>query len=160
MIKILEQIDHEKLLETYNKIKDGITWADYTKCEQCSLQYKLGDDPWNSGVGRGKNQDQFYNNINPYFKDTIFEEVIEKFKLYRTRLMLVNGWSCYTMHRDQTPRVHIPLITNPGCYFVFKEGLVEHLPLGNVYWVDTTKFHTFMNCSEIPRLHLVGAIDN
>ena len=77
--------------------------------------------------------------------------------------MWVNPMSCYSLHKDSTPRIHIPLITNPSCYFIFKEnntpeGIIQHLPVGSVYWTNTTVSHTFINCSELPRLHLVGVV--
>ena len=72
--------------------------------------------------------------------------------------MWIGPYACYSIHKDDTPRIHVPIITNPECYFVFKQGLLSHLPAGSVYWVDTTKFHTFMNCSDTPRLHIVGIV--
>jgi hypothetical protein len=96
--------------------------------------------------------------LNSVFKDTIFEEVINKYKLLRTRLMWVGPYACYSMHTDQTLRVHVPLITNSECYFVFKQGIVQHMPAGSVYWTNTLKPHTFINCSDIPRLHLIGVV--
>ena len=68
--------------------------------------------------------------------------------------------TCYSMHRDTTPRIHIPMITNPECYFIFKQGIVQHMPAGSVYWTNTVEPHTFMNCSNRPRLHLIGAVEN
>ena len=74
--------------------------------------------------------------------------------------MWMGGKSCYSMHRDQTPRLHIPLVTNPQCYIVFQKGQVEHLTTGSVYWVDTRLEHTAMNGSDVDRLHLVGSIES
>jgi hypothetical protein len=102
-----------------------------------------------------------YNQLNPYFKDTIFEKLIVDYKLYRTRLMWVNKMSCYSIHKDSTPRIHIPLVTNPECYFVFKDDAsFIHMETGHVYWADTRKNHTFINCSEMERLHLVGVVES
>jgi len=161
MIKTLESFDIQKLMEYYSLINSQIYWVNYDKCKQSSLQYKDNEDSKISGLGKGNGKDLQYDNLNPFYKNTIFEEVINKYNLKRTRLMLVEPWSCYSMHRDTSPRVHIPLITNPECYFVFKDsGLVQHLPIGNVYWVDTTKHHTFINCSAEQRLHLMGSVEN
>jgi hypothetical protein len=33
--------------------------------------------------------------------------------------------------------------------------IAHHLTMGNVWWVDTTKWHTAMNCSEKDRFHLI-----
>lgn len=64
------------------------------------------------------------------------------------------------MHKDESPRIHIPLISNPECYFVFQQSIVTHLSVGQVWWVDTRHRHTFMNASTQDRLHLVGAVEN
>jgi hypothetical protein len=63
------------------------------------------------------------------------------------------------MHYDKNPRIHIPLLTNPECYFVFKNGMIQHLEVGSSYWVDTRLHHTFINCSAQKRLHLVGVVE-
>ena len=160
MIKILEAIDTQHILTAYYKMENNFCWSDYGKKKQVGMQYKDGDDPWTSAVGRSQGNELSYNILNPFFKNTIFEEVISKYNLIRSRLMWIDTYSCYSMHKDETPRVHIPLITNPQCFFVFKSGLIEHLTIDNVYWVDTTQIHTFINCSEHPRLHLVGVVES
>jgi hypothetical protein len=160
MIKLLEKIDHQLILDTFDAIEKSIVWTEYGhKGKQTGLQYKDNEDPWTSAVGKGTGSDPNYTNINPAFKDTVFEEYINKYKLLRTRLMWVNPYACYSMHKDDTPRIHIPLITNPECYFVFQKGIISNLKQGSVWWVDTRMFHTFMNCSDYPRLHLVGVVE-
>jgi hypothetical protein len=159
MIKILEKINIPKLLKSYFLLQNNIVWTEQFKCKQAGLQYKADEDCWKSAVGKRRDDESLYTNLNPYFKDSFFEELIQKFNLKRTRLMIVEPWCCYSMHKDDHPRIHIPIITNPGCYFVFKEGIVEHLALGKIFWVDTRKYHTFMNCSDKSRLHLVGVVE-
>ena len=160
MIKILATIDIQPLVDYYESMADKVYWLDSNKCKQTSLQYKTGEDPKHSGLGRGNGTDNQYVNLNTFYSNSICEELINKFSLCRTRLMLLEPWSCYSMHRDSSPRIHIPIITNPECYFVFKEdGLVQHISIGNVYWVDTTKFHTFVNCSPHRRIHLMGSVE-
>lgn len=161
VIKTLKSIDSDKILEVYNSLESNIQWSDYGyKGRQTGLQYKEGDDPWTSAVGKhqGDNETR-YNLLNPYYKDTIFEEIIKEYDLVRTRLMWISPFACYSMHTDATKRIHIPLVTNPECYFVFKSGIVSHLPAGSIYSVDTRLDHTFMNSSEKPRLHLVGCFN-
>ena len=160
MIKVLRQIDIHPLLQSYNQLEKNMVWTDYGhKGRQVGLQYKDGEDHWSSAVGRSRGQELTYNNLNPYFKDSIFEDIINEFKLSRTRLMWVGPYACYSMHVDSTSRIHIPLITNTECYFVFKSGTLKHMSTGSVYWTDTTKQHTFMNCSNQDRLHLVGVVE-
>lgn len=160
MIKVLAKIDEQLILDSFNLIEENIIWTSYGhKGRQAGLQYKDNEDPWTSAVGRSAGQESTYTNLNPFFKDTIFEELINQYNLTRTRLMWVDPYACYSIHKDETPRVHIPLITNPQCYFVFQSGRIIHLNKKLVWWVDTRKAHTFMNCSDFPRLHLVGAVE-
>ena len=114
---------------------------------------------WASAVGRNPGRELEIDLLNPFFKDTIFESIIHEYNLKRTRLMWSGPFSCYTMHKDQSPRIHIPLITNRLCYFLFRNDIPEHMPAGKSYWVDTRKRHTFINCSEEHRLHLVGLVE-
>ena len=161
LMRTLGEIDTKPILESYFKLEENIQWFQGgTKGRQAGIQYKSGEDPWTSAVGVSKGQELTYTEINPFFKDTIFEELINQYNVKRARLMWVNPMSCYSMHRDTTPRLHIPLITNPQCFFVFKQGLVEHMPAGKVYKVKTTEMHTFMNCSEKSRLHFIGVLDS
>lgn len=160
MIKILSSIDIQPVLDEYATLEKSIQWKDYGhKGKQAGLQYQEGEDPWTSAVGNSRGNELAFTNLNPFFKNTIIESLINEFKLIRARLMWVGPFACYSMHKDTTPRIHIPLITSSECYFVFKQGLISHLSTGNVYWVDTTVHHTFMNCSDKPRLHLVGVVD-
>jgi len=161
MIKLLESVNVDPILKSYYVLETSIQWTEYgVKSKQAGLQYKEGDDPWDSAVGKSRGVELTYNNLNPLFKDTVFETLIARHNLKRTRLLWVYPWACYSMHRDTTPRIHIPLITNTECYFVFKDDGVSHMPAGGAYWVDTRKRHTFMNCSEQLRLHLVGVVES
>jgi hypothetical protein len=160
MIKLLSHIDTQPLLAEYHRLEKDIQWTDYGhKGKQSGLQYKVDEDPWTSAVGKSQGEELAYTNLNPFFKDTIFEEIINKYNLLRTRLMWVGPYACYSMHRDETPRIHVPLITNPECYFVFHAGELSNLTTNNVWWVDTRLRHTFMNCSDQHRLHLVGVVE-
>lgn len=159
MITILSSYNIEPLLISYNELEKDIVWTDYNGKKQTGLQFKENEDPWTSAVGKSRGNEFKYTNLNPYFKDTIFEEVIIKYKLLRTRLMWLSPNTVYSMHKDTTPRIHIPMITNPECYFVFKTGIIQHMPVGSVYWTNTVNLHTFMNCSDKPRLHLIGVVE-
>lgn len=162
MIKILEQIDIQSILDFYISVENDIHWGeDYiSKGKQTGIQYRNGEDPWLSAVGRNKSDELWYDQLSPFYKGTVIEQLINRFNLKRTRLLWLNPWSCYSMHKDSTPRIHIPLITNPQCFFIFKKGIIRHLPIGSVYWTDTRFDHAAMNGSEFPRLHLVGAVES
>jgi hypothetical protein len=160
MIKsVIDTIDIEPILNSFLELDKDIIWTNYTQGKQTGLQYKIGEDPWTSAVGKSSGKELEYTELNPFFNGTAFETIIEKYNLKRTRLMWVNKKSCYSIHADETPRVHIPLITNPECYFLFKPGLIVHLNINSVWWVNTKLQHTFLNCSDLPRLHLVGVVE-
>lgn len=159
MIKVLDQIDSAMLLTEYLKLEEKIVWTEMGhKGKQTGLQFKEGEDPWTSAVGRSTGNELACDVLNPYFSNTVFEDIINKYKFKRTRLMWVGPYACYSMHKDETQRVHIPLVTNLDCYFIFKGRAPTHLKINNVYQTDTRLVHTFINCSEKPRLHLVGAV--
>ena len=154
---VIDTIDTDYILNELNTI-DNIVWTNFSQGRQVGLQYKLGEDFWASAVGKSQGNETQYIELNPFFKNTIFETIIEKYNLKRTRLMWVNEKSCYSLHSDETPRIHIPLITNSECYFLFNPGSLHHLAAGSVWWVNTKLCHTFLNCSSYSRLHLVGVV--
>ena len=161
MITIIEPIELQPILDQYEQLADSIQWTDMGhKGKQVGLQYKEGQDPWSSAVGKSQGNDLGCTLLNPFFKDTIFEDIINKYNLKRTRLMWVGPFACYSIHQDESPRIHVPMITNPDCMFLFKYGVPAHLEKGFVHWVDTRKYHTFINCSDQNRLHLVGAVES
>jgi len=158
MIKILEDFDVDLFLDCYQDIEKYIQWTEYPNGKQAGLQYRLGNDPWSDAVGRTNLTSRWDSGVvlNEHFAGTIFETIIKKYNLTRTRFMWIKPYACYSMHRDLSPRFHIPLITNPDCYFVFKDEGLFHMKTGHAYWVDTTKEHSSMNCSNEWRLHLLG----
>lgn len=159
MIKIIKQINAGKILETYHKLENTIVWTQFGNAKQTGLQYILNEDPWTSAVGKSKGDDFSSSLLNPFFTGTIFEDIINEFSLKRSRLMWLGDKTCYSMHNDATARIHIPIITNDQCYFVFESGHVENLKFGFVYYVDTRCLHTAMNGSNLWRLHLVGCVE-
>ena len=50
---------------------------------------------------------------NTYFKE-VFEVLSSKYTLGRVRILLKQPRSTLSWHRDPEPRLHIPIITNPG----------------------------------------------
>lgn len=94
----------------------------------------------------------------PLFPElTYLNFVIADLGLARARLMRLEPRFCYTWHADPSPRVHVPLITNPGALFIL-ENEAFHMPAdGSFYVVDTRKNHTALNGGKEDRIHLVGA---
>ena len=160
--KILESIDISPFIKEYHTIENQINWLNFPQDsgKQCGIQYKDGEDYFLSSTGRKKiTTETEYSLTNPLFQNTIFEDTIKKYKLVRARLMWMGGRSCYIMHKDGAPRLHIPLVTTPNSMFIFPdESKLIHLPVGNVYAVNTLLLHSFCNFSDRPRLHFVGSI--
>ena len=103
-----------------------------------------------------------YTEIVPEFKNTYFEEIYNllksKFKLGRVRILLKEPRSTLSWHRDPEPRLHIPIITNPGCKMVI-EDVAKHMPAdGSVTITNNTKYHNFFNGGEQDRVHLVACV--
>jgi hypothetical protein len=156
----IEEFDHTHLLECYYQLEDKISWLVFpNKGRQASIQYAVNEDVFLSSTGtlQPYRREKEYNLLNPLFSGTMFEDIIKKYNLVRTRLMWSDPRSCYSLHYDLSWRLHIPLITNKDCRFVFPDNPeIFHLPVGGVYMVDTTKTHSFCNFSTKPRLHLLG----
>ena len=112
---------------------------------------------------RDQNLDEtLYTEFVEDFKNTYFNEVYkkltEKFKLGRVRILLKEPRSTLSWHRDPEPRLHIPIITNPGCMMVI-ENVAKHLPAdGSVYITNNVKYHNAFNGGEENRVHLVACL--
>ncbi len=92
-----------------------------------------------------------------YFKE-VYETLSSKFKLGRVRILLKEPRTTLSWHRDPEPRLHIPIITNPGCLMVI-EDTAKHLPAdGSVYITNNVKYHNAFNGGEENRIHLVACL--
>ena len=75
---------------------------------------------------------------NTYFKE-VFDSLSKKYKLGRVRILLKQPRSTLSWHRDPEPRLHIPIITNPGCIMVI-DNVAKHMPAdGSVTITNNTK---------------------
>ena len=97
-------------------------------------------------------------------KDTYFKEVYDKlskrFKLGRVRILLKEPRSTLSWHRDPEPRLHIPIITNPGSIMVIEE-VAKHMPADGSAWItNNLKYHNAFNGGEENRVHLVACVLN
>jgi len=94
-----------------------------------------------------------------YFKD-VYDELSKRFKLGRVRILLKEPRSTLSWHRDPEPRLHIPIITNPGCIMVIDEK-AKHLPADGSAWItNNVKYHNAFNGGEEERVHLVACVLN
>ena len=103
-----------------------------------------------------------YTELTKEFKNTYFEEVYkilrQNFKLGRVRVLLKEPRSTLSWHRDPEPRLHIPIITNPGCIMVI-DNVAKHMPADGSVWVtNNTKYHNAFNGGEENRIHLVACV--
>ena len=103
-----------------------------------------------------------YTEIVSEFKGTYFEEVYntlrKHFKLGRVRILLKEPRSTLSWHRDPEPRLHIPIITNPGCLMVI-DNSAQHMPADGGVWVtNNVKYHNAFNGGEENRVHLVACV--
>ena len=96
---------------------------------------------------------------NTYFKK-VYDTLSKKFKLGRVRILLKEPRSTLSWHRDPEPRLHIPIITNPGSIMVI-ENVAKHLPADGSVWItNNTKYHNAFNGGEESRVHLVACVLN
>tara|TARA_B110000977_G_C10876423_1_gene415702 strand:+ start:109 stop:699 length:591 start_codon:yes stop_codon:yes gene_type:complete len=97
-----------------------------------------------------------YKILNEAYEGTVFADIIQDVNGERARIMEMNPSTTYTVHRDNSPRYHLALITNPNAYFLFPTlNEIIHIPAdGCLYEVDTTILHSFVNCGP-DRTHLV-----
>ena len=103
-----------------------------------------------------------YSEFNPLFADTylaeVYEQLIARFPIGRMRVLGKDPYNCNSWHRDPEPRLHIPIISNPGSLFVVNHHCT-HLPAdGSVYFTDTRGYHTALNGGEESRVHIVAAL--
>ena len=124
---------------------------------------------WTKPDGSGKEvsrdipiDESLYTEFVKDFEHTYFKEVYDilssKFKLGRVRILLKKPRTTLSWHRDPEPRLHIPIITNPGCLQVI-ENVAKHLPADGSVWItNNTKYHNAFNGGEENRVHLVACL--
>jgi len=126
------------------------------------LFYTRVDSSMQEG-SREETVDEFaFTEFVPHFEHTYFHEVwqilSEIAPIGRLRILSKGLYNCNSWHRDPEPRLHIPVISNPGSLFVVNHH-VTHLPAdGSVYFTDTRGYHTAINGGETHRVHLVAAL--
>ena len=127
----------------------GVYWTKPNSTGKESIRDKMLDETLYT---------EFVNEFkNTYFKE-VYEKLSSKFKLGRVRILLKEPRSTLSWHRDPEPRLHIPIITNPGCIMVI-ENVAKHLPAdGSVYITNNVKYHNAFNGGEENRVHLVACL--
>ena len=92
-----------------------------------------------------------------YFK-YVYDKLSEFFTLGRVRLLKILPRASLSWHRDPEPRIHIPIITNPGAIMLVNNH-GTHMPAdGSVYFTDTTYYHSAFNGGEDARVNLTASV--
>ena len=85
-------------------------------------------------------------------------QLISSLKMFRSRLTILPPLRCLKWHRDDYPRIHIPVWSHQGCFMVVKNK-THYLEPGQAYFVNTTNMHTAMNCNITQnRVHIIGSV--
>jgi hypothetical protein len=78
----------------------------------------------------------------------------------RARIIRLTAKTACSWHFDTTPdkylvRLHVPIITNPGCFFETRDEK-DHLPAdGSAYFIYVNREHRVINYGTEDRYHLV-----
>jgi len=165
-----------------SEVNSILSTVDYDG-EQISLAYRDGykDRCWTDGAGTAfqfdnhrkpiKNnngeilrrfREEEFKYINPGLEGTELEKVYETCKLNynitRFRIAKINPKNCYGWHKDEEIRIHVPVLTSPGCFIVTDDGLATHLPADGSAYVFYARngYHTAVNSDyKLERIHLL-----
>ena len=95
---------------------------------------------------------------NTYFKE-VFDILSSKYKLGRVRILLKQPRSTLSWHRDPEPRLHIPIITNPGSIIVvliMLQNIYQPMVQFGLQIIQNTIMH--LMSGEENRIHLVACV--
>lgn len=169
------QFDHKKLIIDYEEICKIVSPKFGQICITHSGSKSTPKQQFEDGVGSLLDYDQdmqsesHFTVLNELLRGTyterLYQSIVDFAKpkmIGRVRYMLIEPKTCYTLHRDlDEHRFHIPLITNSKCFFISENipghlAAPEYMPVeGQVYLFNTEMFHTAVNASKEPRLHIV-----
>mgnify|MGYP006089600927 FL=1 len=94
----------------------------------------------------------------PAFDIPYINSILKELGMVGSRVMTLLPSTCYSYHKDDTKRIHIPIVSNDKCFMIVDGVAINYPADGNYYVVDTTKIHTALNGSPENRLHIVGII--
>lgn len=163
--KLQMQIDSEELLKLYRHAEENHPWTDSFPTLQSGISVAPGSEHdilQCCGGNFSREQEKLYNRLHASYQQSYIAQLsnILNLKIYRMRWMKLAGKGCYSLHRDWTRRLHIPIITSPGAYLLFQNPMeLIHIEANHAYIVDTTKVHTAMNTADETRVHLIACID-
>ena len=159
-----------KKIGTFNDFENlkskTIELLDRLQLNQISLQVKKNDNSWDKSAGWLTSvQDELsFDTIHPELKETVFDNLIcsINYKVFRMRIMYMLPNTSYSIHKDPLFRIHIPIVTNNKCAFLFPENdYMKHMPAdGSIYCTNTKLIHTFVNWSTEHRINIIGTTCN
>jgi hypothetical protein len=154
----------ENFEQLYNEVFMLINKIGFVKNQIMCQSMNESTEDFETGIGsiddlEHKNE-ELYKFIQPMLKGSYLEQIISKHNAFRTRILKLTPRSCYSIHRDPTPRIHIPIVTNEQSWMIWpKNSYCINLKKGFVYSTDTRSFHTFLNGDKkLERIHIVMAI--
>ena len=125
----------------------------------------LDTNVYTSSCGKQQLQNTGYkssdwNVVNQLFKGTEFERICDEFQCYKMRVMRLWPKSMYSVHIDKSPRFHIVLSSNPGCFMMWPDSNTHvHMPRNTAWYTNTCPRHTACNSGEEYRDHIVFCSD-
>jgi len=146
--------EYDNVIQEHNQL--AIQWADVPSWNNCM------------GWQNGKREEDFYKII-PELQGSPIEDFINSlsYPVYRSRIFITHPrGAAYSIHRDPSKRLHLPVYTNDECYFMQYKSQdatdpIRHSKMksdGSIYMVDTTQYHTFCNNGDDIRIHIVCGI--
>ena len=155
----IDTVDLDKIQKELANIKFTNTYAlQGTAKDQDPLKYIIPDDGSINAWERSPKSITAKDLTVPLFDVPYINSLIKKFRIGYSRVLILESKRCYTLHKDISKRIHIPIETNDRCFFVLDDEVIKMPADGSVYEVDTTKMHTFVNASPTPRIHIVGTL--
>lgn len=109
-----------------------------------------------------KDVDDYHEVITSYSKLNKFSYTLEIAETLRKTLDFnsityrsIEPNTCYNWHTDPGKICyHIPLITNQGCWFIYEHRSFHMPATGEIYIVNNSRPHTFVNAGDSPRIHI------
>jgi len=162
LVKHINRVDNFDQLsrEVLDLIEEIKPERNQISCQMSSLN----SVDWEESIGSLNdlpNQDEFaYRYVPKRLRGSQLEKLMIDLTGFRTRIMIMSPRKCYSIHKDLTKRVHIPVVTNDQCWMVWpQENYCHQLLEGRSYLTDTTKLHTFLNGhGDANRIHIVMSI--
>ena len=139
------KVDLSKLLEEYNMVKHLL--SDHNRPDSRVLIQRA------LNLATGHRPTDTLDSL-PYTVGVV-KHLMARYSFSTVTHRCIMPNTCYSWHTDFSKVcLHIPLITNEGCRFVYQDKAF-HMPAdGSVYVVNNEKPHSFMNGGTEPRVHI------